>query len=119
MFNPRKDPIMSFINFQPNAGKEAEYIYFCVDGFSFPALIEQMRALEIEIPQDIINFMNLVNTLNDLFKGLNLTFKFEGGIVMGARPANANDVTALQTKFNNNLSFYKWEDLTVLDKTGC
>jgi hypothetical protein len=50
MFNPRKDPIMSLINFQPNAGKEAEYIYFCVDGFSFPALIEQMRALEIEIP---------------------------------------------------------------------
>ena len=49
----------------------------------------------IPIPPEAIKVIDIVNKLSVIFKKLNLTLKIEGGVVVGARPADAADVTAL------------------------
>jgi hypothetical protein len=46
-------------------------------------------------------------------------FKYEVGIILGARPTGAADVTALQTAFGSTLANYPWSNLKVLDKAAC
>lgn len=107
------------VDFQNTVGKEAEFYYVCVDSFSFPAVLAQVRGMGIPIPPEVIKVIDIVNKLSVIMKKLNLTLKIEGGVVIGARPADAADVTALQTAFGSDLPKYPWSGMKVLDKAAC
>lgn len=107
------------IDFHATAGNEAEYYYVCVDSFSFPAILAQFRALGIPIPKEAIQVIDIFNKLNVVFKKLNLTLRIEGGVVIGTRPATANNLSALETAFGSDHPKYGWKDMKVIDKTSC
>ena len=119
LFPPRNDAIVKLVDFQITDNKEAEFYYVCVDSFSFPAILAQVRSMGIPIPPEAIQVIDIVNKLSVILKKLNLTLKIEGGVVVGARPAGAADVTALQTAFGATLAKYPWSDLKVIDKAAC
>lgn len=73
----------------------------------------------IPIPPEAIKVIDIVNKLSVILKKLNLTLKIEGGVVVGARPAAAADVTALETAFGSKLPKYPWSAMKVLDKASC
>ena len=83
------------VDFHATSGNEAEYYYICVDSFSFPAVLAQVRGLGIPIPKEAIQVIDVFNKLNVVFKKLNLTLKIEGGVVIGTRPATPNNLSAL------------------------
>ena len=64
---------------------EAELYFICVDSFSFPAVLAQVRGMGIPIPPEAIKVIDIFNMLSVILKKLNLTFKFEAGVVVGAR----------------------------------
>ena len=63
--------------------------------------------------------IDIVNKLSVILKKLNLTLKIEGGVVVGARPAGAADVTALETAFGTKLPNYPWSGMKVIDNAAC
>jgi hypothetical protein len=54
-----------------------------------------------------------------IWKMLNLTLKFEVGVIVGPRLADAADVTALQTAFGSTLANYPWSNFKFMDKAAC
>jgi len=63
--------------------------------------------------------LGLPYDLAGIFKKLNFSFKFEVGVIVGARPTGAADVTALKTAFGSTLSNYPWSNFKVIDKAAC
>jgi hypothetical protein len=119
LFPARSDAIVKMVNFVATADSEAEYYYVCVDSFSLPAVLDQVRAAGLPIPPEAIKFIDIFNKLNVVFKKLNLTLKLEGGVVIGARPADAAAVTAIQTAMGDTLPKYPWDAMKIVDKAGC
>jgi hypothetical protein len=119
LFPPRNDAIVKLVDFLATDNKEAEFYYICVDSFSFPAVLAQVRGMGIPIPPEAIKVIDIVNKLSVIMKKLNLTLKIEGGVVVGARPAGAADVTALETAFGGKLPKYPWSGMKVIDKAAC
>ena len=50
---------------------------------------------------------------------LNVSLKFEVGVIVGPRLAGAADVTALQTAFGSTLANYPWSNLKFMEKAAC
>jgi hypothetical protein len=119
LFPNREDAIVKMVNFVNTKGAEAEYYYTCVDSFSFPAFLAQVKALGIPIPPEAIKAIDIFNKLSVVFKKLGMTLRAEGGFVLGPRPANAAAVTTLQTAVGGSLAKYGWSDMAVLDKSKC
>ena len=107
------------VDFKVTDNKEGEFYYICVDSFSFPAVLAQVRGMGIPIPPEAIKVIDIINKLSVIMKKLNLTLKIEGGVVIGARPAGAVDVTALETAFGATLPKYPWSAMKVIDKAAC
>jgi hypothetical protein len=84
---PRKDAIIKLFDFVVKSTLEAEMYYICIDTFSLPALLDQVRGAGIPIPPDAIKVIDIVNKLSVILKKLNLSVKLEGGVVVGARRA--------------------------------
>jgi hypothetical protein len=54
LFPPRNDAVLKLVDIQNTQGAEAEYYYVCVDSFSFPAILAQVRGMGIPIPPEAI-----------------------------------------------------------------
>ena len=54
LFPPRNDAIVKLVDFKITDNKEAEFYYVCVDSFSFPAILAQVRGMGIPIPPEAI-----------------------------------------------------------------
>jgi len=74
----------------------------------------------IDIPPQAVKAIDdILDTLFVVLKKLNLTLKFEAGVLVGARPADAADYTALETK-GAYLSRYPWfHNMERIDKAAC
>lgn len=95
LFPARDDAIVRLVDIVNTKGGEAEFYYVCVDSFSFPAVLAQIRSLGINIPKEAIQVIDVVNKLNVVLKKLNLTLKLEGGLIVGARPTSSAALVAL------------------------
>jgi len=119
LFPTRDDAVLKMVDIVNTVDAEAEFYYVCVDSFSFPAILAQVRGMGVPIPAEAIKVIDVVNKLSVVLKKLNLTLKLEGSVVIGARPADSNAVSVLETAFSNDLPHYPWSSMKVLDKTGC
>jgi hypothetical protein len=116
---PRKDAIVKLVDFIGRWNEEAEFYYICVDGFSFPAILAQVRGMGIPIPPEAIKVIDIFNMLSVIFKKLNLTLKIEGAAVVGYRPSTDWEIPNAKTAFGSKLPKYSWSELKIIDKTGC
>jgi len=116
---PRNDAIVKMVDVNVVPPNEAEYYYICVDSFSFPAVLAQVRGMGIPIPPEAIKVIDIVNKLTVILKKLNLTLKIEGGVVVGFRPAGDADVAVIETAFGKKLPKYPWSGMKVIDKAAC
>ena len=48
-----------------------------------------------------------------------MTFRVEGGIVVGARPNDAAALEDLKLDFDTDVPKYRWSDMKIFDKTKC
>jgi hypothetical protein len=95
------------VDFKTTKNKEAEFYYSCIDG---------VLLIMMFLPPGL---KELIYITSEIFRKLNFTLKFEVGIIVGARPAGAADVTALKTAFGSTLAKYAWSDMKVMDKAAC
>lgn len=119
LFPPRADAVVKMVDVSNVQGQEAEYYFACVDSFSFPAVLAQVRGMGIPIPPEAIKIIDVVNKLSVILKKLNITLKIEGGIVVGTRPSSAANLGTLQTDFTSDVSGYDWSKMVVMDKATC
>ena len=76
--------LSKLVDFKTTKNKEAEFYYSCIDG---------LLILMMFLPPGLKELMYITS---EIFRKLNFTLlKFEVGIIVGARPAGAADVTAL------------------------
>ena len=99
--------VSKLVDFKTTKNKEAEFYYSCIDG---------VIILMMFLPPGL---KELIYITSEIFRKLNFTLKFEVGIIAGARPAGAADVTALKTAFGSTLAKYAWSDMKVFDKAAC
>jgi hypothetical protein len=119
LFPTRDDAVVKMVDIVNTRDAEAEFYYVCIDSFSFPAVLAQVRGMGIPIPPEAIKVIDVVNKLSVVLKKLNLTLKLEGGVVIGARPADAAAVSVLETAFSNDTGKYSFGAMKVLDKSVC
>ena len=118
-FPPRNDAVVKLVDYNANWLEEKEYYYVCVDSFSFPAVLAQVRGMGIPIPPEAIQVIDIVNQLSDILKKLNLTLKIEGAVLVGARVTVASDFTGIETKYGKKIPNYAWSDMKIIDKAAC
>jgi hypothetical protein len=119
LFPPRADAIVRMVDFNSAQGTEAEYYFACVDSFSFPAILAQVRGMGIPIPPEAIKVIDVVNKLSVILKKLNITLRIEGGVVVGARPTGAAHTDALKLDFTGDVAGYDWAKMKVVEKASC
>lgn len=119
LFPPRSDAVVKMVDINNVQGEEAEYYFACVDSFSFPAVLAQIKGMGVPIPAEAIKVIDVVNKLSVILKKLNITLRLEGGIVVGARPSSAAHLGTLQTDFTSDVANYDWSKMVVMDKAAC
>ena len=111
-FPPTNDiPSVKLVDFKTTKNKEAEFYFICYDAISLFMQLNYGPSLAKTLLYNIIK--------SPIWKMLNLTLKFEVGVIVGPRLAGAADVTALQTAFGSTLANYPWSNLKFMEKAAC
>ena len=61
LFPEREDAILKYVKTGEFDSSPVDYVYLCIDPFSFPALVEQLRAFGAETSDSAISFAEALN----------------------------------------------------------
>jgi len=115
MFPDRDDAVLKMVGFE--YGESIEHLYFCVDAFSFDAIIEQNKAFGIEA-SSLRSFFTSFGALLSVQKKLNLTFRIHGAILLGMSPfgvLGTNGIVAKYIVFEHLIPAYNYEEIVSVN----